>query len=612
MSLGKTKLSLQKRRAYERFSNLIQWGRKNPTLFAEHMFGVKLMDYQKYVFMQTWTKPFNLWLMCRAAGKTALMAVYLMTRLVLIPNYQVFVAGVTGPQAILAFKKLENIALGREPSFSDVSDVFAHELVTGKGGDAFKHGQSEHSLTLYNGSRLATLTSNVDALRGRRGAVWYDEASFIGKGFMDAIDQFAIVDSSFSLKVDDSGYKDPLKMPLQLIYTSSAGYESMPFYNKFYEYSKHMIAGNPNYFVCNIDVDCVLEHTTVDGESVQSHLNEESIRAEIEENPDMADREYFNHFTRGGGRNAIVSGEVLVRNSVSKPPVLFNDTGKRKFILCYDPARNYDNSILSIFELIDDPKMGYMIDLVNVISMVDERKDQKTPLPMPKQLEILRETMIKYNGERAAEWENIELYIDAGAGGGPRSSITDYLLAPWTDAMGVEHRGVIDPVDKQYDADRAEWRDSAPIVHLIEPTKYKAKIFGAFEELSALNLIKYTNYNGYRDFILVEDSSSEEGYKEYYLSTEEKVALSQIELAKTEISCIVRTEHAGTRTVSYELMRERRNKMHDDRAYTLALGAFALWEKRNKDIRVNKNKDKSLLLEWHSPKPYGRRKRRFA
>lgn len=36
--------------------------------------------------------------------------------------------------------------------------------------------------------------------------------------------------------------------------------------------------------------------------------------------------------------------------------------------------------------------------------------------------------MIKYNGERAAEWENIDFYIDAGSGGGGISAVADQLM----------------------------------------------------------------------------------------------------------------------------------------------------------------------------------------
>ena len=84
--------------------------------------------------------------------------------------------------------------------------------------------------------------------------------------------------------------------------------------------------------------------------------------------------------------------------------------------------------MLSIFQVINDKEVGYKLRLENVVSMVDQSTKNKTPLPMNAQLEIIKDLMIKYNGERAAEWENIEFYIDAGSGGGGISAVADQLL----------------------------------------------------------------------------------------------------------------------------------------------------------------------------------------
>src|SRR5699024_12692381 len=110
---------------------------------------------------------------------------------------------------------------------------------------------------------------------------------------------------------------------------------------------------------------------------------------------------------------------------VTKRSILNKDIGKKKFLFIYDPARYIDSSVISIFQIINDKEVGYKLRLENVISMVDHNTKNKTPLPMPAQLNIIKELMIKYNGERAAEWENIELYIDAGSGGGDISAV-DY------------------------------------------------------------------------------------------------------------------------------------------------------------------------------------------
>ena len=63
-------LSAKKIREYTRFCKFIQWGRKNPVDFASLVFGIDLLDLQKYAIINSWNKSFVLWLECRNAGKT--------------------------------------------------------------------------------------------------------------------------------------------------------------------------------------------------------------------------------------------------------------------------------------------------------------------------------------------------------------------------------------------------------------------------------------------------------------------------------------------------------------------------------------------------------------
>lgn len=62
-------LSERKLEGYLKLAEIIQWGRKYPVRFVEEVLGIQLLDFQKYVFMNSWTKPFVLWVMSRNAGK---------------------------------------------------------------------------------------------------------------------------------------------------------------------------------------------------------------------------------------------------------------------------------------------------------------------------------------------------------------------------------------------------------------------------------------------------------------------------------------------------------------------------------------------------------------
>lgn len=593
---SKHELSLRKRRAYEDFCKVVNWGRQYPVKFAEHFLGVKLMDFQAYAFMESWTKSHVVWLMCRGAGKTALAAPYLMTKLMLVPNYKVFIGATKQNQAVESFTKLEDIALNRLPSFKDLTDVFKFELEHKAGASPFGHDPAGYRFKLFNGSSVKTLSGNVKGARGLRGSMWYDEASFISHDFIKVCDQFVNVDANFVMG-DEDDLISPRQMPLQLLYTSSAGSIDSAFFEKFKTFAKRMIGGDKNYFVCNFEAYTLLDHSTRKGRPITSHLNRDKIEKDMRDDPEAADRELFNHFKRGAGKLAVVSDDCLNRNSTARLPVFSNDTGKRKFIFCYDPARSYDNSILGIFELKDDPKLGYYLEVANVISMVNPNTEKKTPLNYVDQLDIVKQAMIAYNGA-APEWENIEFYIDAGSGGAPRSGIADQLLFPWIDDKGGEHRGIIDPDDPEYEDDRKKHPGNAKIVHLLVPVKYKSKMFGALSEVADLDLIKFTEYDGYRDFITLpdKDEKGREIFVEHTLTWQEREALVQINLMKTEISYMCRTQTPSTNSVTYALTGEMQRRMHDDRAYVLAMAGYALWEKRNKDLRNRKLKKNEIVL----------------
>nr|DAF08238.1 MAG TPA: Terminase large subunit [Caudoviricetes sp.] len=592
--------SQRKIEEYAKFEKIINWGRKDPVHFAEEFFGIKLIDYQKWCFIESWDKPFALWLCSRGTGKTTLAAVYLQTKMLLIPNYNVFVSTNSLSQSIDCFKKIEDLALQRIPSFKTVTDIFLAEVEKSANSETgFLHNPAGHFFKLYNNSSLLTLSTNLNALRGKRGSVYYDETSWQTREAMAATEHFADVDASFGLGVEKVHYFEPIQMPLQLLYASSAGDVTFPFYEKYVSFAKKMFLGDRNYFVCDINANTVVNFSTVDGEKIKSHLTQAQIDKAVDEDPELADRELFNKFRKDGGQNAVVKMDVLIRNSDVRSPLLFNDTGKKKFIFCYDPARNFDGSVLSIFQVMDNKEFGYWLQLENVVSMVDINSKNKTPLPMPQQLEIIKELMIKYNGERAAEWENIEFYIDAGSGGGGISAVADQLMEGWTDKNGIKHRGIIDPEHKQYETARKKYTNAMPIVHLIDPQGYKKVIYDALQKMANLNLIKFTDYDN-KDHIMLDKKNGE--FEKYELSFDEKLALTNINLLKMETSYMCRydTPNGG---VQYELAKDKKNTMHDDRAYTLAMGAYALAKLRREDLLQKPKSIPTLNISSLSRRP---------
>lgn len=577
--MSSKELSQRKIEEYSKMSRIVQWGRKNPVKFCETFFGLKLIDYQAYCFMRTWIVQYALWAECRGAGKDTLAAAYFMTRLLLIPDYSLYISSNTYAQSVESFNKLRDIALKRIPNFKSATDIFAREVdKTGSNSETGFLQAPTCKFRIYNNSKMEALSSNLEAIRSKRGAVWFNETAWKTAEELAVVENFANVDSSFSTSTEKVRYIEPQQMPLQILYTSSVGDVTYPFFDKYKTFYKKMLVGNSNYFCFDINAYDVLYHSTIDGIPIKSHLTEDKIMKDIEEDPDNADVELFNKFRKGGGSNAVVTMDELIRNSTTRKPLLYNDTGKKKFIFCYDPARNFDGSVLSIFEVINDKDIGYKLRLVNVVSMVDQNAKNKTPLPMPAQLDIIKDLMIRYNGERAAEWENIEFYIDAGSGGGGISAVADQLMDDWTDKYGGKHRGIIDPDHKQYETARKKYTNAMPIVHLVDPQGYKKIMYDAVSKMVKLNLIEFANYEN-KDYIMVENKDG--GFDTVKLTQEEQLALAQMHIAKLQLSYMCRydTPNGG---VTYELAKDK--KGHDDHAYTMAEGGYALAVLRRSDL----------------------------
>lgn len=588
-------LSQRKLEEYAKFERIIQAGRMNPIWFTEYMFGLKLIDYQAWQYMKSWVTKYVLWLASRGGGKTSTAGIFLMGKMLLIPSSVWYISTNSALQSIEVFKKIEDISFKRVPSFRTVTDLFREEVYrTSLNQTGFKHDPGGHTFSLYNNSEITTLSTNLAGIRGKRGSVLFDETAWQTVEQMRVVENYANVDSEFSLGTGNQLYQVPKNVPIQLIYASSAGDVEYPFFDKYKSFAFRMFMGDKDYFVCDININTVLHHSTVNGKKIKSHISMSSVEKAIEEDPEGAERELYNRFRKGVGLNGVVKMEDILSSSVVMKPVLQNDDGKRKFILCYDPARAFDGSILGIFEVIEDKDIGTVLRFANMISMVDTETDKKTPLPMNLQLEKIKKTMIKYNGEKAADWENIEFWIDAGSGGGGISAVADQLLEDWVDETGRKRRGIIDPDHKQYVTARARYTNAVPIVHLIEPTSHKKLIFDALEKMMRLHLITLPAYDN-KDVLTFLNEKGE--FVEYLLEAEEKMALTQSSLMINEVSYMVRYDNANG-SVSYELSRDRANKMHDDRAYVMAMAAYALSTKRRSQLFEEEKEEVEDLIYY--------------
>lgn len=626
-------MSQRKLERYEQIAKIKAYYQRNPVKFMQEVLGAELFDAQAYCVQMSWNKPYVLWTCSRGFGKSSVIDLILITKGMLFNNYWSYIASGSGDQAIQTFKTLENIANRNIESMTGLTDVFKQQIeIKNAAGDGFVHNPSGHFYSLYNGSFTKTLNSNVDRRRGARGnLVVFDECGWLDQNMMQVYAAFTIVNKDLKLggNIDSETIKSiPKEIPNQLFYISSASSIDTPFYEKYRDFSKQMILGNKDYFVADINCDVVIRGTVGGKIYPASLLTQETVDAEMRNNQEKAMREYYNRFTEDGGVNQIIKRALITRNSYVRPPVLYNDTGKRRFVLAYDPARSTDNSIFSVGELKYDEQRGYTMDIVNCVSFVDIGLKRKTPMMTQDQISEIHKILLDYNGD-VIDYDNIEIFLaDAGSGGGGNSWVRDTLIMDWEDVNGITHKGLI---DKDYAPEYiSRYPNASNKLKLIEPSKYKSEMFEALIKMVEANLITFPDNYDNRGYLSINEvdqnaliknktsiiakldkenlSQSEyeerlndelseldiSKYKTYKLSPDEEVALKQIDMMKEEIVNICRTKRESGKDM-FKLPPYKDADtgasdatMHDDRAYTLAMLGWYLQEKRLENVRSRK------------------------
>jgi hypothetical protein len=631
-------LSSKKIESLLRIAEMQKYYQCNPVRFIKDFFNIELLDAQAWIVQQSWTCP-NVLLVCsRGFGKSTLLDIIVMAKDMLFNNYWTFIASGSGSQAEQTFTTLERLANDNIDSFmGSTGIVFKNEIeIKNAAGDGFSHSSDGFNYTTYNGSMTQTLNSNVDKKRGLRGNVIFDECGFLSEEMMNVYGAFAIVNKSFKSGTDGNGNEiDPIRLRTlpneiqnQLFYISSASSTDTKFYEFFKEFSKKMFMGDKRYFVAMITCDVPL-HPTIHGKLMNPLYEKSIIDNELRTNPEKARREYYCQFTTDAGTNAIIRRAVITRNEEVRKPLLYNDTGDKKFVITYDPARSRDNSVILVGEIYDYKQVDGSIDkrmrLVNCINLIDVGKKIKSPMQTPDQIEYLKQVILDYNGDADAYGNIVGVYIDAGSGGGG-VNIADYLMPDWKDKKGIVHRGLI---DKEYSAEYVKkFPNAVDKVHLMSPTAFKSEMYEAMIELMNQDKISFTaqyDNKGYLTVFDIDEKKLEKAKKEITeqlkkekldekefekrletelsqvqsvnkrtikLEWQDEIALANMDALKEELVNMVRKKRDSGKD-SFELTPEKANKMHDDRAYTACMASYALMQERRKAI-INKPKKQDM------------------
>jgi len=600
---SEVQISQKKLEGYLKLAEIIQWGRKSPIHFCQRFMGIEFLDAQKYAFMNSWLKPYNLWCITRNGGKSTLSAPFIMSKGILIGGHNSYILSNVSAQSQDTFMKIEQIAKKEIASFSGLTDFFMGELVKSAANtDGFTHSQTGFYYKLFNGSSVKSLSGNITNNRGKRSSLnVYDESGWTEEDYVVATTPFLLQNSTFRLGGDMDVTTFPQQIPNQRLFISSASSTDSYYYTLYKDYAKRMFMGDKNYFVCDLNCEIMI-NATYNGKLYPVPLiNKDEIDAEMRKNKEKALREFFNKFSVDGGDNQPFKRAMIVRNSEVRLPVLKNEEqGKRKFLIAYDPAHEYNNSVCMVAELINDKDIGEKLNICGGISFVDIGKKKKTPMRTPEQIALLKLMILDYNGKGNPDYENIEqILIDSGAGG-HGTTIADYLMEDWNDSEGRKHKGFI---DKEECKDHiSKFPNAVNILKLLSPQKYKKEMFDALLEMINLDLISFTgeyDSKGYLQIpsltgkmVDIEDDNgniiqeNEIVYKRVKLDFEEELVLKNIDLAKEELIYTYRYKNGDN--YRYDTSKEKVNDISFDRAYCLAMLGWYLQQVRRKHITGKK------------------------
>lgn len=630
-------MSTRKIESLMKIAELQKYYQCNPVRFIDDFFNIELIDAQAWIVQRSWNCPNVLVVATRGLGKSTVIDLILMAKGMLFNNYWAYIASGSGGQAEQTFTTLERLANDNIDEMSGSTGyIFKNEVeIKNAAGDGFSHSSNGFTYSLYNGAKTQTLNSNVDAKRGFRGTVIFDESGFLDAEMMKVYGAFAIVNKSFKTGKDRDGNSiDPVRLrtfptniPNQKFYISSASSTDTEFYRLYREFAKRQLIGDPDYFVAHIDCEVAFK-PTMHGKVIAPLLMKSTVETEMATNPEKARREYYCEFTSDAGANAIIKRGTIARNSETRAPLLYNDTGKKKFIIAYDPARSRDNSIILIMEIYQTEDGEYKARIVNCVNLLDIGKKIKSPMRTPDQIEYLKQLILDYNGD-APDYENIEcILIDAGSGGGG-VNIADFMMEDWVDKKGKTHRGLI---DKEYSADYVgRYPNAIDKLRLVSPSQYKSIIYEALIEMLDIDAISFTSDYDNKGYLTVFEADEKKLEKEKKRISEElkaqgfsgekftekleeelshascvntkvvkldpfqEIALANIDAMKEEMVNMVRKKRDSGKD-SFELTPEKANKLHDDRSYCAALCAWWLSEKRLEGIRARKKPNAADIL----------------
>ena len=402
----------------------------------------------------------------------------------------------------------------------------------------------------------------------------------------------------------------PETLPKQIVLISSAEDIDTQLFDNYKFNAMKMLEGDPRYFV--IDLNCEMSlHPYMNGKPMKPLVTQELIDGEMAKNEVKALREWYNLFDHNNGEDSVVRRSSIERNYVTYAPIFESRDPNEKYVLCYDPAEKIDNSFVLAARLFHDEEKGWMAEIANGVNFLEKLPDgTKKIMAKPQQVKYFKQMMMDYNGTKfnVRDWDNIQVYIDPGAGGGGYT-IATYLLDNWNDKDGQKHFGIIDKSDKDLSLEAFKFPEAKNILHLPSAAGQKVSMYAALTDMVEQNLIKFPKpLNIRQEFEYEEENENGELVCKYVKAQPEEIkAMTELDLMITEVTSMERVKTPNG-NIQIRLPKTLERKLHDDRAYCLALLAWHLYQLRTEE-RLAKEKEANAWKQKYKDNQFDRKKK---
>lgn len=208
-----------------------QYFRRYPAQLAK-LYGLHLHPFQEYILTMWFRNNYGMYIAARGQGKTYLMAVFCLLKMILYPNIKIVVAGGVKSQAAkIVTEKIPQILL-QAPLFNNEIAEIKNNLNT-----------VDYNLRMHNGSLLHIVAATDNARSGRAQILICDEFRMIKKEVYSTVLKRFLTDSrlvGYRFKPEWKDY--PLERN-QEFFLSSAYLKSNWSWEKLQAHLKQMVRG---------------------------------------------------------------------------------------------------------------------------------------------------------------------------------------------------------------------------------------------------------------------------------------------------------------------------------------------------------------------------------